>query len=239
MSNALMLNDVVSYHMMCTDIAKGENMKILFGSYKGGPGKTTTAINVAILLAMQGRDVLMVDCDKQASALSWAGIRTKAGLTPAITCVSAYGDSVHQEIDRLAQKFDDVIIDTAGHDSVELRAAMLTADVLVSPVEVCLFDMLTLGFMRDIISRARIYNPKLKCYLVPNKLSGHPSRATGQRLRMAATAENIPEYIVADSGLVSRVVFQDIPETGKTVVEAGDWKAAQEMKCLFQEIYHG
>jgi chromosome partitioning protein len=40
---------------------------------KGGSGKTTTAVNLGATLAEQGRRVLLVDLDAQASASSWLG----------------------------------------------------------------------------------------------------------------------------------------------------------------------
>ena len=50
-------------------------MIILVGGEKGGTGKTTLATNLAQMRASAGKDVLLIDSDKQESASSWAGQR--------------------------------------------------------------------------------------------------------------------------------------------------------------------
>ena len=70
-------------------------MIILIGSQKGGPGKTTIAVNLAVEFARQGKDVVLVDADSQRSAARWHADREEQGHTPRIACVEKLG-SIHR-----------------------------------------------------------------------------------------------------------------------------------------------
>jgi chromosome partitioning protein len=53
-------------------------MLVLIGGEKGGVGKTTLTLNLATMRARAGKDVLLVDADKQASANLWAGYSSRS-----------------------------------------------------------------------------------------------------------------------------------------------------------------
>ena len=62
---------------------------IAVANMKGGVGKTTTAVNLGIGLAMQGKRVLLLDCDSQGSLTSSLGFRKPSVLETSIATIMA------------------------------------------------------------------------------------------------------------------------------------------------------
>ena len=55
-------------------------MILAIGNIKGGVGKSTLTANIAVALAQSGADVLVIDGDEQASAATFAAIRSELEL---------------------------------------------------------------------------------------------------------------------------------------------------------------
>ena len=109
-------------------------MRIVVGNAKGGVGKSTTAIYLAVGLARTGRRVLLVDGDAtNASIVDW---QAAAGDEwPASVVVVGWNtpESLRQ-IEHVGVDYDDVVIDTGPERLDLLRRAMLIADELLVPV---------------------------------------------------------------------------------------------------------
>lgn len=103
-------------------------MLLVIGGEKGGTGKTTIATNLAAMRVLTGRDVLLVDTDRQSSASFWAETRQEQGALPPIASVQKFGSKIRGDLLDLAKRYQDVIVDAGGQDSPELRAALTVAD---------------------------------------------------------------------------------------------------------------
>ena len=115
-------------------------MIITIGNTKGGVGKTTLAVNLAIACALAGRDVWLIDGDRQGTAQTAISIRAEAGHAPGIACATyPDGPTLRTQVQQQAAEFDDVVIDAGGRDSTALRAALVLSDVLLFSLERRLF----------------------------------------------------------------------------------------------------
>ena len=115
---------------------------IAIASAKGGVGKTTLAVHLAVVAVQQGRDVVLVDADPQLSAVRWSERRSSS--EPVVL-----GRAVSQlaaEMERIAGFGADVaIVDTpprawVGADNAALVAAKL-ADVVLVPCRPSILDI--------------------------------------------------------------------------------------------------
>src|SRR5438445_13766283 len=109
---------------------------------KGGTGKTTAALGLAVAAARAGHAAAVIDLDPQASATNWKDRR--ADENPAV--VSAQASRLEQTLDAASKTAADLaIIDTAGRtDDSALRAARLS-DLVVIPTRSQMSEVEALG----------------------------------------------------------------------------------------------
>lgn len=211
-------------------------MIILVGGEKGGTGKTTIATNLAAMRAVR-RDVLLVDTDAQGSSSMWAQIRQEEGVKPSLTCVSARGKGVAAEIRKLEPRFEDIIIDSGGRDSVELRQAMLVAQVMIIPARPSQFDLHGLAATDQIVADVRGFNPGLVALVVINSATTHSMNTDAAD--MAEAIADMPNLRVAKAVLRDRVSFRRASRDGLGVAEysPADEKAIAEIRQLYKETF--
>lgn len=106
-------------------------MVITIGAEKGGVSKTRLATHIAAIAASQDVDVVLLDTDKQGSAMSWSRIRNEEGVSPSIP-VLALPANPARELANLASKFSLVVVDIGAQNyRTMLECAQLSDLVLV------------------------------------------------------------------------------------------------------------
>ena len=150
-------------------------MIVLFGHSKGGVGKSTLAVNLAVHQASEGLDVAIVDTDRQGSVAAWSAVRDEEGITPRIPCVQVFG-KVHRELEDLEQRYGFLIVDAGGRDSAELRTAMGIADILLMPLQPSQADVWVTEDIVQVLEPSPGLQPGHPCEGSPKPLSNTSAR---------------------------------------------------------------
>lgn len=212
-------------------------MIIVVGGEKGGTGKTTLAVNLAVSLARAGRDVLIVDTDTQGSASYFAQARDEAGVGPRIPAVQKFGAGLARDVLDLAKRYEEIVIDAGGRDSVELRAAISIANLCICPIQPTQMDVWTLDRLDKLLAQARALNPGLQAVAVINRASTNPSSTDAAEA--GQVLGDYAELRAASTILRERVVYQRSVREGRGVAEYApmDPKAVEEINLLVKEIF--
>jgi chromosome partitioning protein len=138
---------------------------IVVGNEKGGSGKSTVAMHVAIALMNSGRSVATIDLDSRQRSFTnyienrraWAKRRGRDLATPDHVGIddvlnpskaedeAAASATLNQAVDTLLQSHDFIVIDTPGHDNHLMRLAHAVADTLITPLNDSFVDFDVLG----------------------------------------------------------------------------------------------
>jgi len=211
-------------------------MILTIGNTKGGVGKTTLAVNIAIARASQGRDVLLVDADTQRTAATFTELRTDQLGTPGYTAVSLDGAAIRTQVRQLAPKYQDIVIDAGGRDTASLRAALTVSEVLLIPMQPRSFDLWAIEQMAELVNEAREINPDLRALLVIN--AADPQGTDNQDA--ADVLQETPGMEVLSLKIGRRKAFPNAAASGRAVIEQGrdkDPKAVKELLALVESVY--
>ncbi len=213
-------------------------MILTVGNTKGGVGKTTLAVNIAIARALAGRDVWLIDGDRQGTAQTAITIRADAGHLPGIACASyPDGPTLRSQIQQQAGKFDDVIIDAGGRDSTALRAALVLSDILLVPFQPRSYDVWALNDIAELIDEARSVRDGLRAFAVLN--CADPGEASTDNAEAAAAVAQVPQFEYLSAPVRRRKSFANAAGQGLSVLEIkpADKKASDELKSLLNVLF--
>jgi chromosome partitioning protein len=209
---------------------------ITVGSTKGGVGKTTLALNIAIARALAGRDVWLIDADRQGTASTALAIRGEAGKLPAIaTAHYADGGQLRTQLLHQRGKFQDIVIDSGGRDSTALRAALVLSDLVLVPFQPRSIDVWAVADIAALIEEARAMRDGLQALAVLNMAD---TAGTDNEDAAAALAD-YPAISYLATPIRRRKSIANAAGNGMSVLEQTprDDKAIAELNALLQAIY--
>jgi chromosome partitioning protein len=205
------------------------------GGIKGGSGKTTVATNLAVYLVQQGRDVILVDADDQESATDFTTFRNQTlNGDLGYTAVKITGRELNVNVAKLAKKYDDVVIDTGGRDTVSQRSAITVSNVYLVPFAPRSLDIWTLRKVENLISEILPFNPTLLCLTFINKADARGSYK--EEIADLLRQSELLQFL--DTPIGNRVSFANAATSGLGIIEIKptDDKATSEIRDMVEGI---
>lgn len=201
---------------------------IAFISQKGGVGKTTLALHLAVRWTQppQGQpNVAVIDLDPQASAANW-GDRRDASL-PVVR--PTFATRLKQELKAIREAGGEVaILDTAPHsDNITLEAAE-AADLVVIPCRPSILDLEALAGTVKLIKTAGVPILAVLNAVVPHVPDAAEAEAAITRLGAAISPVRISRRVAFSRALIRGLTAQEYEPQGR---------AAQEIEQFFQVVY--
>lgn len=208
-------------------------MIVTVGNTKGGTGKSTIAVNLAIA---RGGNVLLVDSDRQGTAETAMLVRAQSGRLPFVPCEKICdGDALYKKVTTYKQKFDDIVIDAGGRDSSALRAALSVSDLVLIPFAPRSLDVWALEDMNALVAEAVAVNPALRAFAVLScaDSTGHDNRDAVEALDGYKQLSYMPTPISRRKSVANAVGL------GLSVLELKpkDEKAIAELKKLLNSVF--
>ncbi len=223
---------------------------ILIGNEKGGAGKSTVSVHLALHCLKSGKKTAVLDLDTRQQSFSrfwenrfsWSKQKSVELLFPSIISTQSFendADQLKPIIEAAAQENDYVIIDTPGGDTQLSRIAHGLADIIITPMNDSFvdFDLLAkidavsgevigLNFYANQIWEARKnkalqHKSHLQWFILRNRLSTFDAR----NKRKVGDALNVLSkrlgFIIVP-GLSERVIYRELFPNGLTLLDIED-----------------
>ncbi len=224
--------------------------RIVFANEKGGTGKSTTAVHIAVALSYLGARVVAIDLDpRQRTLVRYLENRADTAQRRQISLPTATyevyeGDEAGLEarIAELTKGADFILFDTPGRDDPLARHVATEADTLVTPmndsfvdfdligqVEGETFKVKKLSFYAELIWEARMKRSRATIteqrremdWVVVRNRTGHVEARNMARIEQALSELSKRVGFRVAHGLSERVIYRELFPSGLTLLDKG------------------
>ncbi len=225
--------------------------RIVFANEKGGTGKSTTAVHIAVALAYRGARVAAIDLDpRQRTLYRYFENRQETAARRGIDLPTArfevFEDGSPEELEAvvasLSEGCDFIVFDTPGRDDPLARHAATEADTLVTPlndsfvdfdligqVDAESFKVRKLSFYAELIWEARLKRSRATIeqqrremdWIVVRNRTGHTEARNMVRIEAALKELSKRVGFRVAHGLSERVIYRELFPSGLTLLDKG------------------
>jgi chromosome partitioning protein len=195
-------------------------------SLKGGSGKTTVGLNLAVAAEEIGLRTVVIDVDPQQASAKWGDVRAaKDDATPVISAMAARLPQALNTASQLGAKL--VVVDTAAHADGILGSAIEVADLVLIPCRATAIDLQYLA-ATTLLAQLREKNVAVFLNAVPT------DTADGREAGKVVTdmGINLVPARISNLFCYTRAITAGL---GVTELDPSG-KAASEIRTLFSEI---
>jgi chromosome partitioning protein len=194
---------------------------------KGGGGKTTIAVNIAVAAAQRNLSAVIIDLDQQTNAAKWHG-RRKANNVAVVAASVARLQSTIEAAMSYGAEF--IVIDSPGHNDNAATETVRASHIVLLPTEPQMFHFDTMPSMRNIV---RLGGDK-PIWIVVNKLHPRASAMADRLKKIIFQTYSIP---VCPAHMSRYDIYATSADTGSTPLEKDPHsRAAEEIKQLYKFI---
>jgi len=184
---------------------------ISFSNQKGGSGKTTLAVNLAVLWSNSGYKVAIIDADSQKSLTYWHDARKKYyGNDDTGIDVYPYSTStIIEDVKIIKRKYNFVVIDSPPSITYDTIQVLRSVDKVFVPVQPSPVDLLaTIPFLN------LVRQERKKSTIILNRVLPRANLTDAMILRLRYAGAKI-----ARSRISSKVIFAETYSVGRGVVD--------------------